>query len=34
MNDRMFVVVGSAAALAFGALGIYLWGLILGWWSW
>lgn len=33
MTDRTFVMVGSAAALGFGALGIYLWGFILGWWS-
>ena len=33
MNDRRFVAIGIPAALMLATIGVYLWGLILGWWS-
>ncbi len=32
VSDRLFALIALPAALALGALGIWLWGLILGWW--
>jgi hypothetical protein len=33
MSDKWFVPVGLVAAVCLASLGVWLWGLILGWWS-
>jgi hypothetical protein len=32
-DDRWFIAIGIPIALVLAAGGVYLWGLILGWWA-